>query len=191
MRRFTRLGPDEPWLEPAWLDARPILEKLLYANIMGVHCPMIRRSVINKVGQFNETLHTMEDWHYWLRCAAMGIVFHFAPEPDTLALVRIHPNSASQDRIHMWCGIYEMTVLVGPMLAAPELRRRNFELGVQRMITKNSRTSVDYQLMRLAWANRGFNIIRPLLNAYSSRHPRLSKMVWFLNKAGTKNGLSS
>ena len=189
-RRFTLFDPDEPWLEQAWLNPRPILEKLLYTNIMGVHCPMIRRSVINKVGLFNETLHTAEDWLYWLRCAAMETVFYFAPAADTLALVRIHANSASQDRIHMGRGAYEIAVLVGPMLADPELRRKNFNLGVKRM-TAHNQNIVHYQLLRLAWANRGLNIIRPLFSAYLKSYPKLSQIVRFLKDAGKQNFRSS
>jgi len=179
-RRFTLFDPDEPWLEPAWLDERSMVEKLLHANIMGIHCPMIRRSVINNIGLFDETLNHMEDWYYWLRCAAAGTVFHFAPASDTLALVRIHPESASQDRDPMWSGMFEMTVRAGNILKDPELRRKNFDLGVARMRASN-RGSIDHQLLRLAWGNRGINIIRPFLSTYLSRHPRMAKVLWFLN----------
>lgn len=189
-RRYTIFDPDEPWLEQAALDPRPLLEKFLYTNMLGINCPLIRRSVIDKVGLFEETLHTMEDWHYWLRCAAAGTCFQFAPASDTLALVRIHPDSVSQDRPQMRFGSYEMTVLVGPLLKDPEQRFKNFKLGVERM-TAEHRDSVDYELLRLACANWGVNILHPLLNAYLSRHPRLSKMVWFLNKADGNHGKSS
>ena len=180
-RRYTLFGPDKPWIERAWLKPGSMLEKLLDGNLMAVNCPMMRRSVMDKVGLFDETLRAAEDWHYWLRCAAIGTVFHFAPAPDTLALVRIHSASASQDRTHMRRGTYEMTLLVAPMLADPGLRRKNFECGLAGL-TPHGRGSVDYQLLRLAWASRGLNIIRPFVSAYLSHHPRLSKMSRFLKK---------
>jgi glycosyltransferase involved in cell wall biosynthesis len=177
-RRFTIFDPDEPWLEQAWFDPRPLLEKFLNANILGINCPLIRRSVINKVGLFEETLHTMEDWHYWLRCAALGTGFQFSPGPDTLALVRIHPKSVTQDMTQMRFGAYKMTLLVGPILDDPKLRWKNFNLGMGRM-TANKRFSHDFQMFRLAWANRCLPVARSFVYAYLKCHPRLARMVRF------------
>lgn len=184
--RFSLFDPDEPWVEPAWLDPRPFFEKLLEDNMMAVNCPMLRRSVINRVGLFDEKMHALEDWHYWLRCAAKGVAFQFAQAPNTLALVRIHPASMSQNRARMRHARYEKAVRVGSLLKDPGLRRKNFDVGLHSM-TADRGGVIEYQLLRLAWANRGFNILRPLVEAILSRRPRISKLVAFLVDACHSN----
>jgi glycosyltransferase involved in cell wall biosynthesis len=189
-RRFNIFGPDEPWVAPAWLEPRPFLDKLLERNLMAVNCPMIRQSVIDKIGLFDETLRAVEDWHYWLRCAATRTEFQFAPAPGTLALVRAHRVSMSQDRTRMRSETFKMRVLLGATLANSELRRKNFVFGVG-LMTAHGRVSAEFQLLRLAWANRGLNIIRPFFSAHLSRDSRLFKMLSFLRKVGNENALSS
>jgi len=66
-------------------------------NLMAVNCPLVRRQVIARAGQFDETLPAFEDWDYWIRCAIDGTWFQYLDEPDTYALVRHHPASMSKD----------------------------------------------------------------------------------------------
>ena len=178
-RRFSLFDPDEPWVEPAWLDPRPFFEKLLEDNTMAVNCPLLRRSVIDRVGLFDESLSALEDWHYWLHCAAAGVRFQFAPAPDTLAIVRVHGVSMSHNKTLMQRARYETAVRFGYFLNDPGLKLKNFHHGVS-MISGNTRDSFEYQLLRLAWANKGLNILHPLLDALLSRRPRISKLVAFL-----------
>lgn len=175
-RRFTLFDPDEPWVESRWLDSRPFLEKLLECNMMAVNSPLVRRAVLQHVGLFDDRLRTMEDWHYWLRCAAKGNGFYFAPATNTLALVRIHSASASHNHELMKSGAFEMTIKVAGLLASPALRERNFMLGAYR-IPNQSRAMTYYQLMRLAWANRCATMPRLLLRSLITRHPSLDRLL--------------
>jgi len=177
--RYTIFDPDEPWLEKSWLDPRPVLEKLLENNIMAVHCPLFRRAVIDAVGLFENDMRVMEDWFYLFRCAVKGAVFQYSPAPGTLALARIHANSVTQGKAHMIQGTYDMTLMMGPFLTDPCLRLKNFLLGMRRM-TVSDRISVERELFRLFLANKGCNTVRPFLNAYLVRHPRLSKLLRYL-----------
>lgn len=185
LRRHTLLGVDKPWMAQVWQDPRPLLGKLLHGNIMGIHCPLIRRTVIDSVGLFCEGMHAMEDWEYWLRCAVGGINFQFSPAPDTLALVRIHANSKTNDRAGMCAGEFELSVRVGHFLRDIRLKKENFNLGVSRL-EASSPGCKDYQLLRLAWANRGGNLIRPCLRAWFKLHPQFAKLLWFRRNDGQK-----
>jgi glycosyltransferase involved in cell wall biosynthesis len=56
--------------------------------------PLVRRSLIDKVGEFDETLRASEDWDYWIRCASAG-VFGYLPGP--VAIYRSHPAQMHTD----------------------------------------------------------------------------------------------
>lgn len=54
---------------------------------------VVKRSVLDEAGYFDERLFHGEDWDMWLRLAAICKV-DFSPEP--LVAIRIHPNSAQR-----------------------------------------------------------------------------------------------
>lgn len=70
-----------------------IYERLFYDNYAGSPSgTMIHRSVIEKVGLFNETLRSCEDYDMWLRIAKH---FHVYSIEEPLLLYRIHSNNMS------------------------------------------------------------------------------------------------
>jgi glycosyltransferase involved in cell wall biosynthesis len=178
--RYSIADPDVEWLESAWLDPRPILEKLLENNIMGINCPLFRVSVFQNVGLFTEGMHMMEDWFYFIRCAIKGVVFQFIPSDNSLALVRIHARSATQNFDKILQGTYEMTLLLGPLLSDSTLRRKNFNLGIGR-ITFSDRLNFERELFRLFWSHMSFDITIDFLNTYLVRHPTLRRLFTSIN----------
>lgn len=107
-----------------------VLYALARGNIMVVNAPLLRNTVIDDVGRFNQDLWGHEDWDYWIRCALAGKRFQYIDEDGALALVRVHASSMSQN--------------VAPMLKSnikvrqqwqhalpPELRKENhYRIGV-------------------------------------------------------------
>ena len=78
-----------------------IFEFFLQGNIMACNCPLIKRTIINKVGFFNESLKSHEDYEYWIRIALAGGFFWYTDESNSFALVRIHNKSMSNDKKKM------------------------------------------------------------------------------------------
>ena len=77
---------------------RTVLQKLLVNNIMAVSCALIRRSLIQSVGVFDETYKSFEDWHFWIRCALHDARFEYAPAEGTETYIRIGHPSMMTDR---------------------------------------------------------------------------------------------
>ena len=100
--RRRALFSDQEWMPQISGDGERLMSALLRANIMVVSSPLLRRSVIDAVGGFDESLTSLEDWDYWLRCAAAGTRFDYFDDLATLALVRVHQRSMSQNRITMY-----------------------------------------------------------------------------------------
>jgi len=94
-RSFDML--DKQWTVGVPETGEELINALVQCNIMVVNSPLVRTSLINQVGYFNERLRSMEDWEYWLRCAMVGARMHFSDNPDTWALVRVHSTSVSQN----------------------------------------------------------------------------------------------
>src|SRR5947209_8483011 len=88
-------GESEWW---AGVSGAGVLAALVRRNIIVINSALVRRSVVEEVGRFDEGLPPVEDWDYWLRCAALGKRFEYRPFAGTLALVRWHPSSSSRDR---------------------------------------------------------------------------------------------
>ncbi|HEY2743031.1 MAG TPA: glycosyltransferase family 2 protein [Polyangia bacterium] len=95
------LFADVDWMPRISGDGERLLRTLLRANIMVVNSPLARRAVFDRVGPFDETLTSLEDWDYWLRCALAGVWLEYHDAADTRALVRVHRRSMSQNRLEM------------------------------------------------------------------------------------------
>lgn len=76
------------------------LRKLQEYNITPPVAIMMRRSVIDRVGYFNETSRGTEDWDYWLRCAIAGCEIRYV-ESETVGFMRTHSDSASRSTERM------------------------------------------------------------------------------------------
>lgn len=96
-RRYSMWDDGEAWMPEISGAGQTLLPALLQNNIMVVNSPLVRRRVIDSIGTFDVTLTPVEDWQYWIRCAAAGFTFHYDDAPESRALVRYHPLSASLD----------------------------------------------------------------------------------------------
>jgi glycosyltransferase involved in cell wall biosynthesis len=109
---FTR-GPyardsRHDWITERWEDAAPLLDKMVVSNLFPVCSPLLRRSVLDKIGLFNERLTALEDWEYWLRAAAAGLGFRYLMNVGSEALIRIHPASMTRDAERMRSAVYRL-----------------------------------------------------------------------------------
>lgn len=79
-----------------------VLPYLIKANIMQINAALIRRGGILKNNFFfDESYQSAEDWEFWLRCAYKNALFSYFDNKLAYVLIRIHPNSLSQNRVQM------------------------------------------------------------------------------------------
>ncbi|MDQ3047220.1 MAG: glycosyltransferase [Bacteroidota bacterium] len=102
---------DHPWMQKVSGSGSVIVRSLLKENIMVINSPLIRKSVFEKHGYFDESLKFNEDWELWLRFAVNGVSFLYDETPGTKALVRVHEHSYSRDRFKMY--VYGLKVCLG------------------------------------------------------------------------------
>lgn len=99
---------DEDWMPKVQGSGQTLLNALVEGNIMAINAALLRRALIDRVGLFSEALRGVEDWEFWVRCAAAGAYFGYDPAAEAWALVRVHPSSTSHNVFSMHH--YEATV---------------------------------------------------------------------------------
>ncbi|MGL4609385.1 MAG: glycosyltransferase family 2 protein [Trueperaceae bacterium] len=76
----------------------PFKEAFLYRCWFSPIAPMLRTSLMKKVGFFDANLHGGEDWDYWIRCLE-HTDFGYIPEP--LGIYRRHPTQSHHNQAMM------------------------------------------------------------------------------------------
>jgi glycosyltransferase involved in cell wall biosynthesis len=84
----------EPVAAPGSQD-QAVLAAFVRENLCPVNAILMRGSVVNSVGFFDESLRAHEDWDFWLRCALRGHRFAFVSTARDRALVRQHGSNMS------------------------------------------------------------------------------------------------
>ena len=92
---------DEPWVQGISGQGEAVWLVLVENNIMAVNAALFRAALLDKVTGFDETLRSVEDWEFWLRCALAGARFAYDPSPAVWALVRIHGHNTTHNMARM------------------------------------------------------------------------------------------
>ena len=160
-RLYSMWGGNRPWMPEVSGQGEDILLALSGGNIMAVNSALIRRSIIDDVGLFDEMAPPLEDWDYWIRCAARGKRFQYAGFEGTLALVRSHPSSSSRNKRRMVTAMSLIQKKVGAATTGAGSQRINRGIAAQ---------------------------IDGLIGVYEVTNGSLLKGIWRLVKAGAKGG---
>lgn len=103
---------DNEWQPRIISNNTALLHSLLSGNIMPCNCALVRSDAIKKIGFFNESLSTHEDYEYWVRMAIGGRSFCFVDDINAYAYVRMHKKSMSNDMNKMRVGFLEVRFLL-------------------------------------------------------------------------------
>ncbi len=97
---------------------------------MPVNTALVRRRVIEDVGLFETAIRQVEDWDFWIRCAARGKRFQFEEWENTRALVRSHPSSMSRNRADALGQYIVLREKIAHDFYPPEVLRKNQAMKV-------------------------------------------------------------
>jgi glycosyltransferase involved in cell wall biosynthesis len=124
-RQYSLWEDGGAWMPEVSGSGSTILPALLRNNIMVVNSPLLRSSVIDHVGAFDVTLTPVEDWQYWIRCAATNFSFHYDDAEESRALVRYHLLSDSADGRRMLRATVRMRKAVAALSLNAEMKALN------------------------------------------------------------------
>ncbi len=92
MRASERFGYGARMLD-GWL-----FPELIHGNFIPAIAPLVRRTVLDAAGGFDDRLTTLEDWDLWLR---LSLIAEARYRPAVLVRYRVHPGGMSEDRSRM------------------------------------------------------------------------------------------
>jgi glycosyltransferase involved in cell wall biosynthesis len=160
---YSMWGENKPWQTGISGCGREILVPLLKFNNILVNAPLTRRSIVERVGPFDEELPPVEDWDFWLRCAEAGACFHYSETDGTRALVRSHTSSSSRSRLNLVSSTLLLREKLAARLKDAEARRINANLLAEtegtlgaEEVMHNNRVRGLYHLCRAVVLDRKF-----------------------------------
>lgn len=137
--RYTMEGDDKAWMKGIDSSEQQTLKEILVKeNIAAVNCFLIKKTVFDKIGNFNTELKSVEDWEFWFRSAFQGIKFKFHNDPDSYALVRLHDNSMSRSPKGM------MSAASIARLTLEKLIKNDKQLGRKKLLETQNLNELAY-----------------------------------------------
>ncbi len=91
-------GPRAPYPDAGLLEREELLSRLYRANSICASSTLIRRSLYERLGPFDEHLGA-EDYDYWMRSLRAGARFYH--DPAVLVRFRRHEHNVSADKLKM------------------------------------------------------------------------------------------
>jgi glycosyltransferase involved in cell wall biosynthesis len=116
------LEGSKPWMKKVSGSGDNLLLPLLKGNIMVIHSPLIKKTVFDSFGVFNELLRYNEDWELWTRFAMNNVEFIYDESEKTQALVRVH-ESYSKDNFMMFIYGLQVCEMLREKLKAKRYKR--------------------------------------------------------------------
>lgn len=77
----NRLKKDFPVFPKITGSGNKIIRSLIIENITVISAPLIKKSVFTRIGNFDTTYNSYEDWHFWFRCALGNCYFTYEADP--------------------------------------------------------------------------------------------------------------
>jgi glycosyltransferase involved in cell wall biosynthesis len=105
----------------------PLLTSILIRNIGPCHSIIINKKLVNKIGFFDESLKSAEDWDFWIRAAKCGA--NIKNLKDVLVSYRIDENSMSRNAERMYEALKTVAlraVKIDPRLSAECVHNINY-----------------------------------------------------------------
>ncbi|HWS87111.1 MAG TPA: glycosyltransferase family 2 protein [Pyrinomonadaceae bacterium] len=165
-RHLMPNGRDEERAPTVSGSGEAVVAALVRKDPIPINTALVRRSVVERVGDFDERLSPVEDWEFWIRCAALGARFHYEVFDETYALVRCHPASASRSSGRRLLGaILLMRRKIMGMPLSAEVLRVNRELAAE----EEGLLGVE-EVMEGERASGAFRLCRAAVRDANARH---------------------
>lgn len=127
LRYFFDENPNKLYRHKYVFHSGDILAELLKRQFITNTTLMLRRSVIEKIGDFNEEAREVEDWSYFLRMSRAGIKFGFIKEDSVRFRLRWDNNTRFDKQLAIQSDALEMFERLRKEMSAEEIGKYNLE----------------------------------------------------------------
>lgn len=158
-RLLTYWGPNEEWMPKYSGNGRSFLQKALKGNFSHLSSTLFKKSIVDKVGLFDNEISAVADYHFLLRSVVADAVFLYHDIPDTYSLVRWHPSNMSKNLHRMFSEELRMREKLAPLLEDdPEAKAANEDS------IKSFRYKLGKSWKRLFLSGGPFDFIKKILS---------------------------
>jgi len=126
-RTLVRQYP-EGFLATATLEKSELFKRLIVNNILTINSPLVKKDLILAAGMFDPALKNNEDWLLWFKVALLHPHFVFDEDDRSVALIRLHGNSAINNKKNMFLGEVVVRTHIDSALSQLEVSRENIYL---------------------------------------------------------------
>lgn len=78
-----------------------LIRLLNKGNITVVSSPLIKKAIFKKIGYFDETYKSYEDWQFWLRCSLADCYFVYCNKPVVSTYIRFGHESMMSNKLKL------------------------------------------------------------------------------------------
>ena len=171
-RLLTYWGPNEEWMPKYNGNGRSFLQKALKGNFSHLSSTLFKKSIVDKVGLFDNEISAVADYHFLLRSVVADAVFLYHDIPDTYSLVRWHPSNMSKNLHRMFSEELRMREKLAPLLENdPEAKAANEDS------IKSFRYKLGNSWKRIFLSGGPFDFIKKILSFFGI--DKLAKKVFY------------
>ncbi len=113
-----------------------MIHRLCINNFIDTAAPLIKRSAVDRVGEFDLQYDVYEDWQYWFRAAVLGVRFLYCPGKGMDYYYRYgHTSAMSSAKKAVLCGI-RLRAYMATQALSPVWKLYNFYRLMKLVIKK-------------------------------------------------------
>jgi glycosyltransferase involved in cell wall biosynthesis len=96
-RLLTYWGPNKEWMPKVSGKNDTIYSSTIKGNFAHLSSPLFKKELVDMVGDFDNEISAVADYHFLLRCVIAGAYFYYHDTANTYSLVRCHPDNMSRN----------------------------------------------------------------------------------------------
>jgi glycosyltransferase involved in cell wall biosynthesis len=96
-RLLTYWGPNKEWMPKVSGKNDAIYSSAIKGNFAHLSSPLFKKELVDMVGDFDNEISAVADYHFLLRCVIAGAYFYYHDTANTYSLVRWHPDNMSRN----------------------------------------------------------------------------------------------
>jgi glycosyltransferase involved in cell wall biosynthesis len=117
-RLITYWGTDKEWMPKISGNGFAIAERAFTGNFSHLSSALFKREIVDAVGDFDNDLSAVADYHFLLRCVIANAAFFYHDTPGTYSLVRWHVSNMSGNVKMMQAEEQRMRIKINDSLTA-------------------------------------------------------------------------
>lgn len=156
-RQYTFWGKDKEWMPKFSGKGNDFLSEAVKVNFSHLSSLLFKKSIVDKVGNFDNEISAVADHHFLQRCAIANAHFIYHDVPETFSLVRWHSNNMSKNLVFMKQECIKAHERLIPLLTAFPIAYQNNLLTIE-----SFKLEIAGSWKKIFMSGGAFDFVKPL-----------------------------